>query len=274
MPAERIKAGAGATSLDGMRLYVVDSFTAEPFRGNPAGVVLLTEARDGAWMQRIATELKHSETAFVDVTGDADGPLPLRWFTPAVEVDLCGHATLAAAHVLGGPRTFTTRSGELHCRPGKGNSITMDFPADPPEPADPTAELAHALPGVTIEEVARGRDDLLVRIKDVDELRALQPDLDAVAAIPGRGVVVTTHGTDGADFASRCFYPAAGIPEDPVTGSAHCLLACYWSAELGHNDLIGHQLSGRGGVVAVSHEGDRVRLGGDAVTIAEGTLMV
>ena len=260
-----------------MRLFVVDSFTAAPFRGNPAGVVLLTEPRDAAWMQAVAEELKHSETAFVDVSGGADqhrGPLPLRWFTPAVEVDLCGHATLAAAHVLGGARTFTTRSGELHCRPGKDGTITMDVPADRPQPADPTADLAHALPGVTIEAVARGRDDLLVRIKDVDELRALQPDLTAIAAIDARGVVVTTHGTDGADFASRCFYPGAGVPEDPVTGSAHCLLCCYWSAELGRGDLIGHQLSARGGVVAVSDEGERVRIGGQAVTVVEGTLDV
>jgi PhzF family phenazine biosynthesis protein len=257
-----------------MRLFVVDSFTAEPFRGNPAGVVLLTEPREAAWMQRVAEELKHSETAFVDLTSGEEGPLPLRWFTPAVEVDLCGHATLAAAHVLGGERTFTTRSGELHCRPGKGNTITMDFPADRPRPLDPTADLAHALPGVTIEAVARGRDDVLVRIKDVNELRALEPDLPAIAAIDARGVVVTTHGTDGADFASRCFYPATGVPEDPVTGSAHCLLGCYWSAELGHNDLMGHQLSPRGGAVAVSDEGERVRIGGEAVTVAEGTLAV
>lgn len=255
-----------------MRLFIVDSFTAEPFRGNPAGVVLLTEPRDASWMQLVATELKHSETAFVDLTGGEDGPIPLRWFTPGVEVDLCGHATLAAAHVLGGERTFTTRSGELHCRPGKGATITMDFPADRPEPLE--LDLTEALPGVTIEAVLRGRDDVLVRIADIDELRALEPDMTLIARIEARGVVVTTHGTDGADFVSRCFYPATGVPEDPVTGSAHCLLASYWSAELGHNDLLGHQLSARGGVVAVSVEGDRVRLGGEAVTVAEGTLAV
>ena len=240
-------------------LYIVDAFTAAPFAGNPAGVVLLTEPRDAGWMQHVATELNHSETAFVDVSGAGDGPLPLRWFTPAVEVDLCGHATLAAAHVLGGARTFTTRSGELHCRPGRGNEITLDFPADRPEPTDPPQALVDGLPGVTIESVFRGRDDYLVRVRDIGELRALRPDFDAIAGIGSRGVAVTTHGADGADgadFASRCFYPAAGIPEDPVTGSAHCLLGCYWSAELGRTDLVGHQLSARGGVVSVSDEGD------------------
>ena len=255
---------------------MVDAFTDRPFGGNPAAVVLLTEPRDDAWLKVVAAEFNLSETAFVDLTGGQDATLPLRWFTPATEVDLCGHATLASAHVLGGERAFVTRSGELRCRPGPGGWITMDFPADRPAPIEPPDMLAGALPGVTIERILRGRDDLLVQVGSAAQVRAVRPDLAAIAMLPVRGVVITAQGAElaDADFVSRCFYPAAGIAEDPVTGSAHCLLCCHWSAELGRNDLIGLQLSARGGSVAVSDDGDRVRLAGGAVTVFRGTVLV
>jgi len=261
-----------------MDFFVVDAFTDRPFGGNPAAVVLLSEPRDDAWLQAVAAEFNLSETAFVDLTGDHhDASLPLRWFTPATEVDLCGHGTLASAHVLGGERAFATRSGELRCRPGRDGSITMDFPADRPAPVQPPDVLASALPGVTIERVLRGRDDLLVQAASAAQVRAARPNLAAIATLPVRGVVVTAPGdalAEDPDFVSRCFYPSAGIAEDPVTGSAHCLLCCHWSAELGRNELIGLQLSGRGGRVAVFDDGDRVRLAGRAVTVLRGTFAV
>lgn len=215
-----------------MRFYLVDAFTDEAFAGNTAGVVLLDEPADSAWMQSVATELKHSETAFV-VLAD-EGPLELRWFTPASEVDLCGHATLATAYVLGGDRVFDTKSGPLHCT-----------------------------------------TDLLVVASEAAEVRRLQPDFAELAALSVRGVIVTARSDiDGVDYVSRCFYPAKGIDEDPVTGSAHCTLAAYWSPRLGADDLIGAQLSTRGGRVRTVLRGDRVGLTGNAVTIASGELLV
>lgn len=253
-----------------MHLYVVDAFTGTAFTGNPAGVVLLDQPADPEWMQSVAAELKHAETAFVEV--NADGPLPLRWFTPTTEVDLCGHATLAAGHVLGGARVFTTKSGELRTSAADG-SISMDFPADPPFPAsDP---VAAALPGVTVEEVLRGKWDILVRAGSAAEVRALGPDLAAIADWPARCVVVTAPGDKpGIDFVSRVFGPAVGVPEDPVTGSAHCALAPYWAGKLGRDELVGEQASPRGGIVRVRTDGDRVTLAGQAVTVLTGELHV
>lgn len=258
-----------------MRFYLVDAFTEEAFAGNTAGVVLLDEPADSAWMQSVATELKHSETAFV-VLAD-EGPLELRWFTPASEVDLCGHATLATAHVLGGDRVFDTKSGPLHCTTHPDGRVEMDFPADPPAPApvDLRSALATALPGVRIEYCARGVSDLLVVASEAAEVRRLQPDFAELATLPVRGVIVTARSDiDGVDYVSRCFYPAKGIDEDPVTGSAHCTLAAYWSPRLGADDLIGAQLSTRGGRVRTVLRGDRVGLTGNAVTIASGELLV
>ncbi|SER76601.1 PhzF family phenazine biosynthesis protein [Actinokineospora terrae] len=252
-----------------MDVYVVDSFTDRPFRGNPAGVVLLTEDRPTEWMQSVAAELNHSETAFVDTRGA--NPIPLRWFTPVAEVDLCGHATLAAAHVLGGDRRFSTRSGVLTAT-ATGTGIELDFPADPLEPVEPPGPLVAALPGVTVLEVHRGREDFLVRVASAAEVRALRPDLSAFALDSSRGVIVTAPGDQGADFVSRCFYPAVGIDEDPVTGSAHCTLAAYWSPVLGKTLLLGNQLSARGGTVEVRVDGDRIRLTGQAVTVLAGVL--
>jgi predicted PhzF superfamily epimerase YddE/YHI9 len=253
-----------------MRLYVVDAFTDTAFAGNPAGVVLLDQPADPAWMQSVAAELKHAETAFVETGGT--GPRPLRWFTPTVEVDLCGHATLATGHVLGGEQVFTTRSGELRTR-AEGGWISMDFPADPPAAA--TDEVAPALPGVTVGEVLRGKWDILVRAADAAEVRALKPDLGLIEGWQARCVVVTAPGDKaGIDFVSRVFGPAVGVPEDPVTGSAHCTLASYWAQRLGRGELVGEQASARGGIVQVRLDGRQVTLAGQAVTVATGELLV
>ncbi|GAA1984026.1 PhzF family phenazine biosynthesis protein [Catenulispora subtropica] len=266
---------------------IVDAFTDVPFRGNPAGVVILREPRDAAWMQDVASELKHSETAFVVVpetvaekgaaagatTRDgADEPLPLRWFTPVAEVDLCGHATLAAAHVLGGHRTFSTRSGLLHCVAEPDGRVEMDFPADPQTPVEVTPAILACLDGATPVSVTQGREDYLVRLADVETVRSLAPDLAAVAALPGaRGLIVTA--ADGpASIVSRCFFPAYGIPEDPVTGSAHCTLASFWSPLLGVTELEAEQASERGGRLRLRIEGERVHLSGHGVTVLSGTL--
>ncbi|MDQ0378927.1 PhzF family phenazine biosynthesis protein [Amycolatopsis thermophila] len=253
-----------------MRLSIVDAFTGTPFAGNPAGVVLLDEPAETAWMQSVAAELRHSETAFVEVSGD--GPKSLRWFTPAVEVDLCGHATLATGHVLGGEQVFTTRSGELRTRAEDG-WVSMDFPSDPPRSADD--DVLDALAGVTIEGVARGRWDILVEVAHATQVRELKPDLDVIAGWDARCLVVTAPGDhDEADFVSRVFGPAVGVPEDPVTGSAHCLLAPYWADRLGRTELVGEQASERGGIVRVLLNGDRVTLSGQAVTVVSGELHV
>lgn len=259
-----------------MRAFVVDSFTEDPFRGNPAGVVLLDGPASESWMQAVAAEMKHAETAFVVLDGTE--PKPLRWFTPSTEVDLCGHATLAAAHVLGGDQRFGTRSGELICTAGGDGWIGMDFPAHRPSPVEPPAELATALPGATAAATAIGGDDLLVRLGRAAEVRGLEPDSAVLAELPYRCSVVTAPGDrDGVDFVSRVFGPRVGIPEDPVTGSAHCLLAPYWTAELGHQagtELVGEQVSSRGGFVRATWRGDRVALRGRAVTVLEGELRV
>jgi predicted PhzF superfamily epimerase YddE/YHI9 len=253
-----------------MRLYVVDAFTAAPFSGNPAGVVLLEGPADPAWMQSVAAELKHAETAFVE-TG-SDGPKPLRWFTPTTEVALCGHATLATAHVLGGEQVFTTRSGLLHCR-SDGDRVYMDFPADPP--ATSAVDVASALPGATVVGVSRGVADVLVEVADAAEVRTLRPDLGALVALTDRCLIVTAPGDrEGLDFVSRVFAPSVGIDEDPVTGSAHCTLAPYWAPRLGRDELVGEQASPRGGIVRMHLRGDRVDLAGQAVTTVSGELLV
>jgi len=255
-----------------VRIHVVDSFTDRAFAGNPAGVVLLDEPADEHWMQAVAAEMKHAETAFVRLAGE--GPLPLRWFTPVTEVDLCGHATLAAAHVLGGDRRFATRSGVLTCTAADG-WVEMDFPADPPRPVEITTPLRAGLPGVTVRAVARGVSDVLVEAATAAEVRALRPDHAALSEVPGRGVIVTAPGDrPGLDVVSRCFYPSYGVPEDPVTGSAHCTLASWWAPRLGRAELLAEQASPRGGHVRVVLAGDRVRLAGQAVTVLEGELIV
>ncbi|PZF83848.1 PhzF family phenazine biosynthesis protein [Jiangella anatolica] len=272
-----------------MRILVVDAFTDQPFGGNPAGVCLLDRTVTDEWMQSVAAELKHSETAFVEpVDGDeAARATPavdyrLRWFTPEVEVDLCGHATLATAHVLfergeSGPIRFSTRSGVLTVTPDRSGAVTMDFPALPARAAAAPDGLAEAL-GVTPVWTGRSRFDVLVAVADEATVRGLTPDLAALAAVDARGVIVTARADEEPyDFVSRFFAPSQGIPEDPVTGSAHCVLGPYWAKELGRGDgkrLTGAQLSARGGVVGVTLRGDRLELTGHARTVLEGELRV
>lgn len=261
-----------------MRTFVVDSFTDTPFTGNPAGVVLLDSPAEDAWMQSVAHELQHSETAFVVVGRPHDEPKPLRWFTPTTEVGLCGHATLATAHVLGGDQRFDTRSGILTCTTVPDGRIEMDFPVDRTEPIAPPEGLAAGLPGATIEKAAQGAENVLVRLASAAEVRELTPDLAALAEVPAHGVIITAPGDrEGIDFVSRYFAPRVGIPEDPVTGSAHCTLVSWWSAELdrtGHgSEFTGEQASPRGGVVGMVLRGTRVGLRGRAVTVLEGELL-
>lgn len=249
-------------------LYVVDAFTSQAFRGNPAGVVFLESFPEDEWMQSVAAELGFAETAFVAPV--TERVWDLRWFTPAVEVDLCGHATLATGHVLGGDNTFRTRSGDLTTSAGADGWIRMDFPLD--RPAATELELSRELPGVTVLAVARGVSDLLVEVASADEVRHLVPGLAAIAELPVRGVIVTA--VEAGEVFSRCFYPGAGVPEDPVTGSAHCTLAGWWAPKLGRPEFVAHQLSPRGGTVMVKVDGDRVGLAGQAVTVLTGQLRV
>jgi PhzF family phenazine biosynthesis protein len=259
-------------------LYQVDAFTSQRFGGNPAAVCILEEPADESWMQAVAAEMNLSETAFL--FREHDG-FRLRWFTPAVEVELCGHATLASAHVLWEAgylwgeeeARFYTLSGMLTARLQEG-WIELNFPAVPAEATDPPSEL---LPALGIREarfVGRNKFDYLIEINSTAEVRALQPDYATLAKIPGRGVMVTARDEQGAyDFVSRFFGPAAGINEDPVTGSAHCCLAPYWSAKLGKSEMTAHQASPRGGLVRVEVAGDRVLLRGQAVTVLRGMLV-
>jgi predicted PhzF superfamily epimerase YddE/YHI9 len=254
--------------LSGIKIYVVDAFTSEPFRGNPAGVALLDHWREDAWLQQVATEMRHSETAFV--VSRPDGDWDLRWFTPTVEVDLCGHATLATAHVLGRPAVFHTRSGKLICQRSNDGWIEMDFPADPLNPLSPSPTLQKALEHVEIITAGRGVSDILVEVPDVAAIRKLNPDLTAIAGMDARGVIVTTYDQAAERIYSRCFYPAVGVPEDPVTGSAHCTIGSWWHERLNARDFIAEQLSQRHGVVKIHHMGERIRLSGQAVTVWRG----
>ena len=258
----------------GLRITQVDAFTAEPFRGNPAAVCVLPAAREGAWMQAVAREMNLAETAFLVRENGAFG---LRWFTPTVEVDLCGHATLGSAHVLwqdghlkaGEQARFHTRSGLLTAD-RDGEWITMDFPAKCAEEVPAPDGLLESL-GTQAVYVGRNQFDYLVEVENETAVRALQPDLSRLAKFSGRGVIVTSKG-EGYDFVSRFFAPAAGIDEDPVTGSAHCSLAPYWAPKLGKLEMLAYQASARGGVVRVRVAGDRVILGGQAVTVLIGEL--
>ncbi len=258
-----------------MDLTVVDAFAPRPFAGNPAAIAVVDAFPAEEHMQAVAREMNLSETAFL--VPRADGSYDLRWFTPLVEVDLCGHATLAAAHVLGGSGTFHTRSGELVCSLAPDGWIEMDLPADPPVPEAIPPAVAPAL-GVdpaSVRAFARGRSDLLVELAGADVVRTVRPDLASVAALGSRSVVVTAAGDrPGFDCVSRVFGPNAGIPEDPVTGSAHCTLAGYWGERLGRDQLMGEQASARGGVVRMTRRGGRVVLGGQAVTVSRVQLAV
>ena len=263
----------------GAPLFVVDAFTETAFGGNPAAVCLLDAAADAAWMQSVAAEMNLAETAFV-VSAGAD--FGLRWFTPRVEVPLCGHATLASAHVLWDgwlprdvPARFRTASGLLTCTRA-GDVIEMDLPADPPAPVAVPDSLADAL-GIEpaqITEVTQNRIGKLVLLTDAATVRSLQPDFGRIAELDAPGVIVTAPSDVlGIDFVSRYFAPAVGIDEDPVTGAAHCALAPYWAMRLGRDELVGYQASARGGTVRCQVAGDRVVLGGHAVTVTRGELI-
>jgi PhzF family phenazine biosynthesis protein len=264
-------------------VVVVDAFTPRRFAGNPAAVCVLDGERDETWMRGVAREMNLSETAFL--VPAADG-WSLRWFTPAVEVDLCGHATLASAHVLwedgrAAPADtirFQTQSGLLTAR-RDGDWIELDFPATPAVRVEPPEDLA-ALLGATPRWVGESRFDLLVELENEETVRALRPNLHALPVIPARGIIVTAvaSGKGAApeepyDFVSRGFFPASGVDEDPVTGSAHCTLGPYWGAKLAKTSLTGYQCSVRGGSVRVRLAGDRVVLGGRAVTVMRGALV-
>jgi len=260
----------------GIPLYTVDSFAHERFSGNPAGVCLLMTQRDEKWMQAVAREVNESETAFVVPKG-AD--FSLRWFTPAVEVDLCGHATLASAHVLWEsgkldptiPARFHTRSGVLACT-RKDEWILMDFPSKPPVAAPAAPELVAAV-GAPIVWSGKGDTDWLLELESEEVLRALKPDLALLRKLPLRGLIVTARAKKDHDFVSRFFAPRVGVDEDPVTGSAHCVLAPYWGAKLRKTELVGWQASRRGGLVRMSLAGQRVVLAGRAITVVRGELV-
>ena len=273
----------------------IDAFTGEPFRGNPAAVVVLPQWPGETWLQAVAAEMNLSETAFLVARADGSPVAPsydLRWFTPTVEVALCGHATLASAFVLWAehlagaagtgsagiegapPITFHTRSGPLGASRSDG-WIELDFPAMPPQPAAAPAGLAAAL-GVEPRWVGRSRFDVFVEVADERTVREAQPDMARLREVDARGVTLTAVAAPGAghDFVSRFFAPRVGVDEDPVTGSAHCSLAPFWAHRLGRDRLTGYQASSRGGTVRVRLAGDRVVLAGQAVPVARGELLV
>jgi predicted PhzF superfamily epimerase YddE/YHI9 len=259
-------------------IYQVDAFADRPFSGNPAGVCVLERAAPEKWMQAVASEMNVAETAFL-VRRD-DGAYDLRWFTPTVEVDLCGHATLASAHVLWdeqilpGPERarFRTKSGPLAAW-READMIRMDFPSEPVVAAEAPSALVAAI-GRPLIHSGRNRMDWLVEVEDEAAVLAIRPDVRAVLTLKVRGVIVTARSASPQrDFVSRFFAPGAGVDEDPVTGSAHCALAPYWAGKLGKTELIGYQASTRGGTVFCTVSGDRVVLGGRAVTVLRAKLL-
>jgi PhzF family phenazine biosynthesis protein len=258
-------------------LYQADAFTSRPFAGNPAAVCLLTQPPGDGWMQLVAAEMNLSETAFLLPRSEG---FDLRWFTPTIEADLCGHATLAAAHVLweigslapDETARFQTRSGLLAAA-RREDWIELDFPAEPEEPVSLPEGLVRAL-GTAPRYVGRNRLDYLVELESERAVRDLRPDIRLLAEVPTRGVMVTARAdTPGYDFVSRFFAPTAGIDEDPVTGSAHCCLGPYWGARLGKEEMTAYQASPRGGIVRIRLGGPRVYLGGQAVTVLRGELI-
>ncbi len=262
-----------------MTVTVIDAFADRPFAGNPAAVCVLDGPAPEAWMRHLAAEMNLAETAFL--TPNDDGAFGLRWLTPEIEVDLCGHATLASAHLLyesgrlpaNEPARFDTRSGRLTVRQTSEATYAMDFPATPPAATPLPDDFVDAF---RVEPVWTGRSrfDVFAVLEDEATVRALAPDLGAVARIDARGVIVTAQARPGseADVVSRFFAPGAGVPEDPVTGSAHCAIGPYWAERLGTPDLTCYQASGRGGTVGVRVLGDRVELSGQAVTVYRAEL--
>jgi PhzF family phenazine biosynthesis protein len=262
-------------------IFHVDAFASSPFTGNPAAVCLLETPAEPSWMQSVAAEMNLSETAFVHERDETGGSYGLRWFTPTVEVELCGHATLASAHVLwetdrlstDTPARFETRSGTLTAtRTGETGEIELNFPADPVTSTAPDPGLLDAL-GVAARDAARGRVGWLLDLGDERAVRDARPDFTRLTAFDI--AVLTASSDDPAfDFVSRCFGPKFGIDEDPVTGSAHCALGPYWAERLGKQELTGYQASARGGVVRVRVDGDRTHLAGRAITVTRGEVVL
>jgi PhzF family phenazine biosynthesis protein len=257
----------------------VDAFASEPFTGNPAAIVVLPAPRGERWMQNVAREMNLSETAFL--VRREDGSYDLRWFSPTIEIDLCGHATLASAHVLWETGAlppveiarFHTKSGLLTASRDDG-WIEIDLPATRASAAPAPAGLLEAL-GVEAKFVGKSRFDYLVEVRDEDTVRSVSPDFSLLRTLPVRGVMITSlASTPGVDFVSRFFAPGSGIDEDPVTGSAHCCLTPYWSERLGRKALAARQLSARGGELRLRLDGDRVRLSGHAATVMRGDVLV
>ncbi|MFZ5434229.1 MAG: PhzF family phenazine biosynthesis protein [Calditrichota bacterium] len=256
-------------------IYTVDAFAERKFAGNPAGVCVLDEAADEAWMRQIAREMNLSETAFVHRMGAL---WKLRWFTPAAEVKLCGHATLATSHILwtegyadrSTPIEFSTLSGILNATLRDDGRITLAFPPLPESPVEPPPEIMEAL-GVTPLHVGQSRDDYLALVNTPETVKSLKPNFALLHKLNVRGVMVTAQG-DGQpyDFVSRFFAPGVGIDEDPVTGSAHCCLGPFWAARLGKNKMLAYQASARGGVLEVQVEPERIHLTGKAFTVFKG----
>jgi PhzF family phenazine biosynthesis protein len=261
-----------------LRIVQVDAFTNQPYSGNPAAVCVLPEPASEQWMRDVAREMNLSETAFLT---PENGGYRLRWLTPSVEVDLCGHATLASAHVLwedghlaaGTEARFHTRSGLLTAN-RRGDWIELNFPGKVAEQTDAPKGMIEAL-GLPAKWVGRNQFDYLVEVESDTSLRSMTPDFSALRAVGARGIIVTARSSDPQfDFLSRFFAPGSGIDEDPVTGSAHCALGPYWSHVLGKTEFTAYQASARGGVVRVCLAGDRVFLEGQAVTVLRGELLV
>ncbi|AKB82059.1 phenazine biosynthesis protein, PhzF family [Methanosarcina barkeri 3] len=259
-----------------MRIYQVDAFTEKPFSGNPAGICVLNEKPEEKLMQNIAREMNLSETAFLVKEGEKYN---LRWFTPNAEVDLCGHATLASAHILwekGYLRKdieakFSTKSGLLTAKMSDG-WIELNFPALPEEKTEPSVELLEAL-GTQATYVGKNKFDYLVEVESEEIVTTMKPDFMKLLKLPTRGVIVTSRAKEY-DFVSRFFAPQIGVLEDPVTGSAHCCLGPYWQKKLNKDEFIASQASKRGGILRVKLAGDRVLIVGKAVTVLEGELLI
>lgn len=264
-----------------INILQVDAFSASPFHGNPAAVCVLPVAVDENWMRAVAAEMNLSETAFLHPQGDG---YQLRWFTPSAEVDLCGHATLASAHVLwqegylAGEQAarFYTKSGLLTATQQDG-WITLNFPAQPLTSVTASPELSKSLRGMQVKAVSYGgmaESNYLVELPSEDYVRSLQPDFSMMKLLPAQGVIVTALADEAdVDFVSRYFAPAVGIDEDPVTGSAHCSLAPYWQQKLNKSHFLAKQVSVRGGMLKVHVQGDRILISGQAVTVFKGTLL-
>lgn len=261
-----------------IEIIVVDTFTDQPFAGNPAGVCLLADEADPVWMQLVARELNLPAVAFLSPVGEA---WSIRWFTPAVELDICGHATLASASVLlaqadrpaGKKLLFHSRSGLLSAEQHE-SWIRLDFPATPAAEKGTPSMLRQAL-GVSCECVCQNQIDYLVEVESEDVVRQLRPQLNQIKLLPVRGVIVTARSADPTfDFVSRFFAPAIGLNEDQVSGSAHCTLGPFWADKLGKNELVGYQASSRGGVVRVTVFGERVSLEGESVPVMKTRLLI